>query len=128
MWLRVWAMACSVAWRCCGRNWHSQTTRQCQPMRASWRCVSASRCWFRFTFFSQKGVFVLGKVHSLQPSCPCQKQPLTKMQVRYLRKTRSGCPGNRSELSLYLNPCAHKNLRTSNSGLVPFDLTEAMMR
>ena len=51
-------------------------------------------------------------------SCPCQKQPFTNMQVRYLRSTMSGCPGRRGWFIRYLKPCANKYLRTIISGLV----------
>ena len=40
------------------------------------------------------------------------------MTVLYFGNTRSGLPGNVLSWSLYRKPCACKNLRTSNSGLV----------
>ena len=40
------------------------------------------------------------------------------MTVRYLRKTKSGCPGSRGWFSLYRNPRLNKNFLTSSSGLV----------
>ena len=88
---------------------------QCQPISANRFCVSTSLSWFLLIFVSQNSRLVLGILqHSelfTSPSslltstlCPCQKHPFTKIQVRYFFSTKSGCPGNLGELSLYLNP------------------------
>ena len=58
--------------------------------------------------------------------CPCQKHPFTKMHVLYFLNTRSGCPGNFGELSLYLNPLIHSPRRTIHSGFVFLDPIAAM--
>ena len=50
--------------------------------------------------------------------CPCQKQPFTKITVRYLVKTISGFPGSFLTLIRYLKPLENKNLRTKTSGFV----------
>jgi len=101
-----------------GFSSHSQTVMQCQPIFANLFCSSLSRSLLRLIFFFQKSVFVLGNRKYLQPSCPCQKQPLTNTHVRYLRSTTSGWPGSRGLFSLYRNPCLHRYLRTRISGFV----------
>ena len=91
---------------------------QCHPISANRFCVSISLSWFRLIFASQNSRFVLGILQ--HPSCPCQKHPFTKIQVRYFRNTKSGCPGNRGELSLYRNPLLQSPFRTIISGFVSF--------
>ena len=126
--------------RFCGFSSHSQTTMLCQPISASFRCSSLSRSLFRLILFTQNSRFVLGILQHSELSiinspfsicgkatlCPCQKQPLMKMQVLYFRSTRSGCPGRRLSLSRYLNPFLHNPLRTTSSGFVSFDRMEAI--
>lgn len=114
---------CSLA---IGFNSHSHTVMQCHPIFASFFCSSLSRSLFRLIFFSQKSVFVLGSRKYLQPSCPCQKQPLTNTHVRYLRNTISGWPGKRGLFSRYRNPCFQRYLRTSISGFVFAERIEAI--
>ena len=58
------------------------------------------------------------RTNCLQPSCPCQKQPLTKIAVLYLRMTISGLPGTLLTFKRYLYPCDHNHFRTSISSLV----------
>ena len=60
----------------------------------------------------------LGQYERLHPSCPCQKQPLTKIAVLYLRITMSGLPGTLFTFSLYRYPCAHSHFLTVISGFV----------
>ena len=109
-----------------GFSSHSHTVMQCHPIFANLFCSSLSRSLFRLIFFSQKSVFVFGIRKYLQPSCPCQKQPLTNTHVRYLRSTISGCPGKRGLFSRYRNPCFHRYLCTSISGFVFAERIEAI--
>lgn len=109
-----------------GFSSHSHTVIQCHPIFANCRCSSLSRSLLRLIFFSQKSVFVLGIRKYLQPSCPCQKQPLTNTHVRYFRNTISGWPGNRGLFSRYRKPCFHRYLRTSISGFVFAERIEAI--
>ena len=117
----------NVCSRTLGFNSHSHTVMQCHPIFASCRCSSLSLSLFRLIFFSQKSVFVFGIRKNLQPSCPCQKHPLTNTHVRYLRSTISGWPGNRGLFSRYRKPWLHRYLRTSSSGFVFAERIEAML-
>ena len=126
MWFSVKAREASVLSLLFGFSSHSQTTMTCQPIAASFFCSSLSRSLFLWIFFSQKSVFVFGIRKYLHPSCPCQKHPLTKIQVRYLRSTRSGWPGRRGLFKRYRKPSFHKYLRTSTSGFVSFERIAAM--
>lgn len=67
----------------------------------------------------KSGTRRIGRTKYLHSSCPCQKHPLNKITVRYFFRTISGDLGNFFTLSLYLNPCKNRNLRTRSSGLVP---------
>ena len=123
-------MVCS---RTAGANSHSHTVIQCQPISASFFFSSLSRSLFLRIFVTQKSRLVLGILQHLELSilssstkCPCQKQPFTKIHVLYFLSTKSGCPGNRLWLSLYLNPLLHNPLRTIISGFVSFDRIAAM--
>ena len=94
------------------------TVMQCHPILASSRCFSLSRSLFLRIFATQKSLLLFGILqHSLfsmfnvscsmfrsalplglsknVTPCPCQKQPFTKIQVRYFLSTISGLPGNR---------------------------------
>ena len=115
---------------------------QCQPIAASLRCSSLSRSLFLRIFATQNSRFVFGILQHGEfsiihcplsicavgncTSCPCQKQPFTKMHVLYFLSTKSGCPGSRLSFSLYLNPLAHNPRRTTISGFVSFDRMAAM--
>ena len=101
---------------------------QCQPIFASSRCSFLSRSLFRSIFACQYAAFVRGKCEYLHPSCPCQKQPLTKITVRYFRNTISGCPGKRGWFSLYLNPLENRYFLTIISGLVSLPRIAAIHR
>lgn len=92
---RVCSRACRVVSRFFGRSSHPQMIIVCQPRWRSWMRFSMSRCLLRSIFFSQNVVLLLGNTKYLQPSWPCQKQPLMKMAVLYLRSTMSGVPGRR---------------------------------
>ena len=107
-----------------GFSSHSQMVMQCHPISANRFCVSISLSWFRLIFASQNSRFVLGILQ--HPSCPCQKHPFTKIQVRYFRNTKSGCPGKRGELSRYRNPILHSPFRTIISGLVSLEWIAAI--
>lgn len=109
---KMWLMVKTSDWRVAsltfGFSWHSHTVIQCHPILASRFCSSLSLLLLRSIFACQKAVLLFGMTKSLQPSWPCQKQPLTKMTVRYLRITMSGCPGSRGWFTLYRNPCANR--------------------
>ena len=81
---------------------------------------------FRDSFFSQNTRFVSGRFAFLQFSCPCQKQPCTKITFRCRGKTKSGRPGRFSLCSRkrYPRPCA--TCLTRSSGFVPTAGTRAM--
>ena len=66
-------------------------------------------------FFVQYSVFDAGQTN-LGQSCLCQKQPLTKMTVRYFGRTMSGFPGSFATFFRYRKPCANRYLRTNSSG------------
>lgn len=68
----------------------------------------------------QNSVRVFGMTNLLQPLCPCQKQPFTKMQVRYLGSTMSGVPGNVRTHLRNLYPRCHNSRLTVCSGRVSF--------
>ena len=108
-----------------GFSSHSQMVMQCHPISANRFCVSISLSWFRLIFATQNSRFVLGILQ--HPSCPCQKHPFTKIQVRYFRNTKSGCPGKRGELSRYRNPILHSPFRTIISGFVSFPRIAAIV-
>ena len=119
-----------------GFSSHSQMVMQCQPISANLFCVSISLSWFRLIFASQNPRLVFGilqqsefNVSSLMFNvtlCPCQKHPFTKIHVRYFFSTKSGCPGNFGELSLYRNPLLHSPFRTIISGFVSLEWIAAM--
>ena len=136
--LRVNASDFNVCSRFDGFNSHSQMVMQCQPISANRFCVSISLSWFRLIFATQNSLLVLGILqqseHLTSPSslltstlCPCQKHPFTKIQVRYFFSTKSGCPGNLGELSLYLNPLLHSPFRTIISGFVSLEWIAAIV-
>ena len=127
-------MESNVSSRFCGFNSHSHTVMQCHPMLASIRCSSRSRFLFLRIFESQNSLLVLGILQhaefsslSISTRCPCQKQPFTNIQVRYLRSTKSGWPGNRLWFNLYRNPLFHSPRRTIISGFVSFERIAAIL-
>ena len=99
---------------------------QCHPIAARACWVSLSRSLLRPIFFCQKSTFVFGILKNLQLSCPCQKQPLTNIHVRYFRSTKSGWPGNRLCDNRYLKPREKRYFLTIISGFVSLDLMAAM--
>lgn len=103
-------------------------------MAASFFCSSLSRSLFLRILATQNSWFVVGILQQAELSMllastrwPCQKQPFTKMQVLYFLSTKSGCPGSRLWLSLYLKPLFHNPRRTIISGLVSFDRIAAII-
>ena len=134
MWFSVNAIDSKVSSRFDGLSSHSHTVIQCHPIAANCFCSSLSLSLFLRIFATQKSRFVFGILQQFEFSsfaistrCPCQKHPFTKMQVRYLRNTKSGCPGNLLWFSLYLNPLFHSPRRTIISGFVSFDRIAAML-
>ena len=126
IWLSVYSSDSSVFSLLSPFSSHSQTVMQCHLILASCFCSSRSLSLLREIFLSQNSVFVFGILKYLHPSCPCQKQPFTKMHVWYLRNTMSGCPGSLGLFTLYLNPLLHKYFRTTISGFVSLLLTAAI--
>lgn len=97
---------------CRFRSSHCHTTITFQPSRSSNPMFLLSRSILVLILFSQNSLFVEGSLAYLQLSCPCQKQPCTKIAVRYFGRTISGRPGYRGSLTRYLNPFENKYLRT----------------
>jgi hypothetical protein len=99
------------------RTEHSQTVMTRQPVDVSLTRFFSSFIRFVWIFRRQNAALVLGhwnKGHS----CPCQRQPCTKMTARYFGNTRSGHPGKARRWSRYRNPRANKPFRIVYSGLV----------
>ena len=69
-------------------------------------------------FFSQNSILLFGVYAYLQSRCLCQKQPCTKITVRYLGNTISGFPGRSLRCSRNLYPELCTIERTFSSGLV----------
>ena len=102
IWFSVNAIESNVCSMTFGFSSHSQTVMQCHPISANLRCSSLSRSLFLRIFATQNSWFVLGILQQAElpivlesTRCPCQKQPLMKIQVLYFLKTKSGCPGKR---------------------------------
>ena len=74
-----------------------------------------------------QGLFPDGRFQFAFPYHDRVKHPFTRIQVRYFLSTISGFPGKRGWLSLYLNPCDHRNFLTRTSGLVSLPLIAAML-
>src|SRR5205085_11974828 len=72
---------------------HSQRLIIFQPSLFKAFATFLSLLMLEFILFSHQSVLVLGTTKYLQPSCPCQKQPCTKITVLYFGKTISGFPG-----------------------------------
>ena len=89
-----------------------------QPIARNSSRTRASRALFRFSFSVHHSTRVRGGRNSGQPSCPCQKQPFTKIAVLYLRNTRSGVPGRRFTFTRKRKPQWNRYLRTIISGFV----------
>ena len=89
-----------------------------QPIARNSSRTRASRALFRFSFSVHHSTRVRGGRNSGQPSCPCQKQPFTKIAVLYLRNTISGVPGRRFTFTRKRKPQWNRYLRTIISGFV----------
>lgn len=96
---------------------HAQITTQRIPAFFNRWSVVASRSRLPRILFSQNSALVLGSVPRAQ-SCPCQKQPCTKIAVLNLGTWMSGFPGSRRSLSRYRTPFDQSHLRTVSSGAV----------
>lgn len=107
---------------------HPQMTITWLPISFSFWMLVRSWAMLRSIFACHHSVRVLGSLKSLQFSCPCQKQPLTKITVLYLASTMSGLPGRFFWQTRNLNPWANRNRRTSSSGLVFLPLIRLMIR
>lgn len=103
-----------------------QICRQCQPKRRNVRVARASRRTFPEIFDRQKAVFVDGSLARLHV-WPCQKQPCTKMAVRYFGKTTSGLNGSPAGRGEARKPARLKALSTNRSGPVPSPRTRDMI-
>ena len=69
---------------------HSQMRITVHPRFWKRSVVSISLWMFRSRFFCQYSAWSAGRV--FRQSCPCQKQPSTKMAILLSRKTKSGWP------------------------------------
>lgn len=94
---------------------HCQTTTLLQPALARASSAFKSRVALASTFARQNSVRVAGNLYRWQ-SCPCQKQPCTKITVRQRDSTTSGEPGKRRTDVLNRNPARWSKLRTVRSG------------
>lgn len=110
------------------RSPHSQIMITVQPAARNASRFLASRDTFASNFVCQFCSLDRGVVVYLHPGWRCQKQPWTKMAVRYLGSARSGRPGNFSSCSVYLNPRRCKKRRTANSGFVSLDRIPDIIR
>ena len=81
----------------------------------------------RSSFACQYSCLDVGLAAALHRSCWCQKQPCTKITVRYLGKTMSGLPGRSLRCSLKRNPAPCRSRRTVSSGLVFWLFTAAIV-
>ena len=72
---------------------HSHTIKHLMPRFNNSAFTMVSRWTLSSNFFCQNSMRLLGIYAYLQPECRCQKQPLTKIAVLYLRRKISGCPG-----------------------------------
>lgn len=79
-------------------------------------------------FCSQNSGRVAGIVARLHPSCPCQKQPWTKITALYFGSTISGLPGSCFLWSRKRYPILCRRERTTFSGLVFLPLIRAIVR
>lgn len=96
---------------------HSQITNARQPATASSSKFRASLAWLPAIFAAQNSVLVAGSLN-LGQSCPCQKQPLTKITARNMGKTRSGHPGSSLRWRRNLSPHLCSPRLNSISGAV----------
>lgn len=101
-----------------GFNSHSHITIEFQPESVNCSNILLSLFIVSSILFFHHSVLVLGITKYLHPLCPCQKQPLTKITVRYLFRVKSGLPGSFLLCSRYLIPFACRYFLTSISGLV----------
>lgn len=99
-------------------NSHSQTTMTFQPSFCNFKTSRSSRSTFPAIFFFQKSELFCGHTKYLHPSCPCQKQPFTKITVLYFGSTTSGFPGSFASFFRYQKPCENRYFLTISSGLV----------
>ena len=74
-------------------NSHSQIRRADQPSSDNRSRAAASRFLVASILLRQEEVLVAGLAANRQPSCPCQKQPCTKITFRRPGNTMSGVPG-----------------------------------
>ena len=109
------------------RSSHSQTVSTPHPPDSSRSTFFASRVRFPRSFFIQKSRLDVGMVARLQPGCWCQKQPLTKTTFLREGNTKSGFPGKSVRCRRYLYPILCRARRTTISGIVPLDLTAAII-
>lgn len=97
---------------------HCQTVSAVHPRSRSSASTFRSRCRFAENLLCQNSVLVLGTVARWHPSCPCQKQPWTKMTFRRDGNTMSGEPGSFRTCNMYRYPNAKVVRLTTSSGCV----------
>ena len=108
-------------------NSHSNTSITFHPKATRAASFFSSLALFFIIFSVHHSVLVLGMEKYLQFSCPCQKQPCTKMTVLYFGSTMSGFPGSFLSYNLYRSPFENKNFLTTISGLVSLPLMRLML-
>lgn len=98
---------------------HSQTVVTEKPSLRKALTFRASRRLLASIFSSQNCRLRLGTVAALQPPCPCQKHPWTKIAHLPVRLTISGVPGRSRLLQRKRMPARQSHRRSANSGAVP---------
>ncbi len=106
-------------------NWHSQITREHHPSELSSSICRPSLCRLVAIFVVQNSIFDFG-IRPREHSCPCQKQPWTKITFLLRMNTRSGLPGKSARCNRYRYPILCTSRLTSISGFVSFDRTFAI--
>lgn len=99
------------------RSAHSHIVRRRHPSSASWSEARASRVTFAAIFATQNSALVFG-LTDIGQSCPCQKQPFTKITAPYRGNTRSGRPGRSGTWTRKRYPRRWRPRRTWSSGFV----------
>ena len=99
-------------------NAHSQTVTTCQPSSRRAFSFLKSRAQLPVIVAVHHSVRVLSIRKIEQCSCPCQKQPWTKIPVRCFGMTMSGLPAGSFRCRLKRYPMRCNIERTTFSGVV----------
>lgn len=109
------------------RNEHCQTVTTLQPACLSFRAARRSRFLFVAIFRHQKSELVVGSLALVQLTCPCQRQPFTKMATFARLIAKSGLPGSVLSFLRYFTPSPRKRAATLPSGDVRLLFTRDMI-